>query len=184
MTGPQNYHHPKLLQLVSSFVSYLVFTHGVWLPVRQCDIHRIPILMILASLLPAALPELVCECVCARQWWSGGESMHTRSCQRTSRPRPDSTRSSLHRINLIYTQRGNLPIKHTHLQSLSPPFTVCPTVSLSYKTCCVLDQRRRDDTNPVAVPWSAEFMLLVMFALKGSSIYWCSHFHFLSGFIF
>lgn len=30
--------------------------------------------------------------------------------------------------------------------SLSPPFTVCPAVSVSYKTC-VLDERRRGDTN-------------------------------------
>ena len=35
-------------------------------------------------------------------------------------------------FNLIYTQRGNLPVKHTHTSmSLSPPFTVCPAVSVS-----------------------------------------------------
>ena len=137
MTGPQNYHHSKFLQLVSSFVSYLVFTHGVWLPVRQCDIHPIPVLMILASLFPAALPERVCACVCARQQWSGDESMYTRSCQRTSRPRPDSTRSSLHRINLIYTQRGNLPIKHTHLRkSVSTVHRVPSSVSVLQNMLC------------------------------------------------
>ena len=96
--SPKTATTPVFLQLISSFVSYLVFTRGVWLPGRQCDIRPIPVLMILPSLFPAALPGPVCECVCAQQRCSGGENMYTRRCQRTSRSRPDSTCSSLHRI--------------------------------------------------------------------------------------
>ena len=96
--SPKTTTNPVFLQLIYSFVSYLVFTHGVWLPVRQRDIRPIPVLVILPSLFPAALPGPVCECVCARQRWSGDENMYTRRCQRTSRSRPDATRSSLHRI--------------------------------------------------------------------------------------
>ena len=96
--SPKTTTTPVFLRLTYSFVSYLVFTHGVWLPIRQRDIRPIPVLVILPSLCPAALPGPVCECVCARQRWSGDENMYTRRCQRTSRSHPDSTRSSLHRI--------------------------------------------------------------------------------------
>lgn len=134
------------LQVISSFVFYLVFTDGIRLTGRQCNIRHIPVLMILPGLSPQPF-QGTCVNMCA----PGSGGVGVRICTYGGASAPlilslISHVSTCRGFNLIYTWRGNLPIKRTHTSiSLSPPFTVCP-ISVFYKASCVLDQRRRDDT--------------------------------------
>ena len=136
------------LQVICSSVFYLVFVDGIRLTVRQCNSHHIPVLMLLPGLSPQ--PSQGCVWMCVNMCAPGSGGVGVRICTYGGASAPlilslISHVSTCRGFNLIYAQRGNLPVKHTHTSiSLSPPFTVCP-ISVFYKASCVLDQRRRED---------------------------------------
>lgn len=145
------------------FVLYLVFMGGI-LDDRQCNIHQIPVFMIL----PGVCVNMCCMC--------GRGGMRLRIFTYVCACVPlilsvISQVSTCTRFHLIYTQWGNLLTKHMPLHKSVSTFHCVPN-SFSVLQSKLFETRGEMTLNNIiAVPWRTKFMLPVMFAVKRNSIH-------------
>lgn len=78
--------------------------------------------------------------------------------------------STCTRFHLIYTQWGNLLIKHMPLHKSVSTFHGVPN-SFSVLQSKLFETGGEMTLSNIAVPWCTKFMLPVMFAVKGNSIH-------------